>query len=367
MYQRPRVELEPTIGSRFRRVLHPGAYQLRRTGIARATVTATATDTQGNTSEFGTGDCDVDLSPLTVTGDFAFNPATAMCEATGTADKPVEIGNATGSVRVRVVGTVAYNQKTLQATGTFSALFASWQPLFSGSIHADVGDAGATASTAEPQRCLLPDDLRPVLLPVEFTSITFGPFDIRLRGSLILPVVLPGLSISVSGANYFVVSPADDRLLLSGAAISLPNVKQRFFNALDVELTGMAATYVGDTNTLKLQGALKIKLVGMTIQANFAGPENFVSLAPFTSGTPPVEQIGGNCHGTMSISDLEVAEGLFGIESAALTVGVTNNQLTELGGSAQVKLPSGKKVAGELGFKVVDGSWQLDRLGLTGD
>jgi hypothetical protein len=112
---------------------------------------------------------------------------------------------------------------------------------------------------------------------------------------------------------------------------------------------------------------MKVKFQFATVEANFAGPDNFISVGPFSEGSPPVEQIGVSTHGVFSLSDMEVADGLFGLRSATLTYGYTNNRVTEVKGAAEVKLPSGRTANGSIGFKVVDGSWQLDELSLGGD
>lgn len=313
-------------------------------------VTAIAIDPAGNTSEFGTGHCDLDLAPLEVTGNFAMDPGAGMCTASGT----IEIAHAGGGPTVRLDGTARYNEQTLEATGTFSALFGTaWQTLFNGTIVVDVGTNVGTLLVPAPSR--LPADLHPAVLPVSFSGITFASTDVRLAGSFDLPQGVGGFKVDVGDENYFVVAP--DGLLLSGAAVSLPDMAGKFFGWIDVKLTDMSASFNGETNALKLQGAFKIDgIFGGEVEANFAG-DNYIEISPD----------GINVRGTIGIADVEVAEGVFGLKAFSLTVALENGVLNELAGAGTVQLPSGKEVSGKLGVKRVDGSLQLDSLALVGD
>src|SRR4030095_4500343 len=85
--------------------------------------------------------------------------------------------------------------------------------------------------------------------------------------------------------------------------------------------------------------------------------ENYIEITP----------TGVNFRGTLAVEDIKVAEGLFGLEEISLTLAMVNGEITEISGSAKVKLPSGKKVGGGIGIKRVEGSLQLDSLSLTGD
>jgi hypothetical protein len=310
-----------------------------------------AIDSNGNTSEFGT---EVNLAPLEVTGNFALNPSTGMYEATG----QIEIRHVGGtSPTVRVQGTVKYNQQTITATGSFEGLFgATWRSTFTGSAVGNVGDPSAKMSMLVPATCALPAELRPAALPVSFTSITFGVNEIRLAGKLDLPAGVGGFSVSVGGDNYFVVG--DTGLLLSGLSVSLPKQEATFFKWLKIEATGLAIAFNAAANSLKLQGALKVKGIfpNASVTANLAG-ENYIEITP----------TGVNFRGTLAVEDIKVAEGLFGLEGMSLTLAMVDGEITEIGGSAKVKLPSGKTVEGEIGIKRVEGSLQLDSLRLTGD
>ena len=311
--------------------------------------TAIALDGAGNTSEFAS---EIDLSPLDVTGNFALNSTSGLFESTGT----VEIGHIGGGPKVRVEGgRVAYNQSTIQANGTFSVMFGgARQTLFNGSVTIAVGTNEGTLIA--PVHSLLPPDLHPGALPVDFDSITFELNEIRLGGSFDLPQGLGGFTIDLEDAHYFVVAP--EGLLMSGLALTIPDTSTTFFSTLRVDITDMAIAFNAETNALKLQGKFKLKGIfgEASVTADLSG-ENYIEITP----------AGVNFRGTIAVEDIAVAEGLFGLKGISLTLAIVDGVVNELGGSATVVFPGGREGEAEIGIKRVEGDLQLDLLRLKGD
>jgi hypothetical protein len=292
--------------------------------------------------------CAINLPPLEVLGDFHHNNQTDRCESTG----EVLIGCIGGTQMVRVTGgSVWYDETTLQASGTFAALFnGAWTPLFTGSATADLGGANDdTLTLAGLTTSSLPAAMRPAALPVSFFQIRFTQPAVQLGGAIKLPEFAGGLAIE---PEYFGIGASSLTLPTSGS-IYVPDVDASLFGALAVKTTGLAGSYDANTDEITLRGEITISLVGSggpSVSASFNDPG--IVIGP----------TGVDFNGTMSLADLTVVPGVFKLKTLSLTVQVQDSALISIGGAASVELVSQYTVGGS--FNIING--ELDALSLFG-
>ena len=148
--------------------------------------------------------------------------------------------------RLEVTGGVVYSGIGLGAGNAELA-----KPLFAGPFTLNVAGARGTVTDSDS----ITDDLTLAGFEARMDGLQLEPTQIQLSGLLYMPGKLGGAALDL-GQNTITIGPSGASFLLG--VFTLPNIELKFPPALGWKSKGVALTYIGVDDAMKLQGTLEV-------------------------------------------------------------------------------------------------------------